>query len=218
SLRSIHVGGALTDCDLFEQAFSALPETSFTHVYGSTEAEPVAQIDAKKAVNESRRAGFFQTLVLGKPIPEVEYQNHESSLWVSGAHVCPRYLGSEIDNQISKRVDSKGRCWHKMGDRIKISDSGAFWFQGRSQQNLEDFQLEQAIYCTLGQSSAFIHRDKKNSIWLLGDSVVSKERLIRKNHPDVHHIEDLSIFRDRRHRSRIDRSTTIQKGAPWLTG
>ena len=46
-LDSIHVGGALTDCAIFEKGFSIWPHASWHHLYGSTEEEPVALAEAR---------------------------------------------------------------------------------------------------------------------------------------------------------------------------
>ncbi len=218
SLRSIHVGGALTDCALFEEAFERLPRAEFTHVYGSTEAEPVATMDAKRAVADSRAAGFLQTLCLGNPVPEIRLSIEESSVWVSGAHVCPRYLGGDSENRLNKRTDSSGVSWHNMGDRVRSDSEGRLWYAGRSGQSVDEFRLEQEIYSVLGHTSAFLHRDSSGSTWLIGEGVVGQERAIRVSYPEIRYIEDAPILRDRRHRARIDRAASLKKGAPWLVG
>ncbi len=218
SLDSIHVGGALTDCSLFEDAFQSLPGAIFLHVYGSTEAEPVATMDARRAVADSRAAGFLQTLCLGNPVPEIRLDIEGSRLWVSGAHVCPRYLGGEAENRLHKRTDSAGISWHNMGDRVKCDSEGRLWYAGRSGQSVEEFRLEQEVYAVLGHTSAFLHRDSTGMLWLVGEHVVAAEARIRKSYPEIRYIEDAAILRDHRHRARIDRSASLKKGAPWLVG
>lgn len=218
SLDSMHVGGALTDCALFEEAFLRFPRTEFLHVYGSTEAEPVATLDAKKAVAESRAAGFLQTLCLGRPVPEIRLEQEKSRLWVSGAHVCPRYLGGDAENRLNKRTDSVGTTWHNMGDRVMSDSQGRLWYAGRSGQPIEEFRLEQEAYSVLGHSSAFIQRDSRGMLWLIGEHVVASESRIRQVYPEIRYIENAAIVRDRRHRARIDRLATLRKGAPWLVG
>jgi hypothetical protein len=216
SLHSVHVGGALTDCSLFENAFHVLPEAEFTHVYGSTEAEPVALIDAREAVRLSRQAGSTQTLVVGKPIPEIRTQADSSGLWVSGPHVCPRYWGDTPENETHKRIDLQGDSWHCMGDRMRTDSDGRLWYRGRAFQSESDFEAEQKSYSVFGHSRAFIHRDLQNRAWLLGEGAIGNENRLRAELPFLYAIEDVKIFRDARHRARIDRKKTILKGAPWL--
>jgi acyl-coenzyme A synthetase/AMP-(fatty) acid ligase len=216
SLHSIHVGGALTDCSVFEHAFRALPETHFTHVYGSTEAEPVALMDAREAVRLSRQAGSTQTLVVGRPIPEIRTLTDSSGLWVSGPHVCPRYWGDTPENKTHKRIDPQGGSWHCMGDRVRADPEGRLWYRGRAFQAESDFEAEQRSYSILGHTRAFVHRDLLNRAWFLGEGAVGNEKKLRAALPFLYGIEDVKVFRDARHHARIDRKKTIIKGAPWL--
>ncbi|MCO4755609.1 MAG: AMP-binding protein, partial [Bacteriovoracaceae bacterium] len=103
SLASFHLGGALADTWIYEKAFKYWPKAKFTHVYGSSEAEPVALADLKNAVQMSKNRGYFQTLYLGRPIDDIEIDNSSTSLWVSGPHVSPEYKGDIEANQKNKR-------------------------------------------------------------------------------------------------------------------
>jgi hypothetical protein len=218
SLKSIHVGGALTDCSLFERAFGFFGTAEITHLYGSTEAEPVARMDARLAVQMSRQAGYQQTLVLGRPVTQIHTQIESDALWISGDHVCPNYWGDHPDNHTHKRTDTQGLRWHNMGDRVTQDASGVLWYRGRSFQSRDDFELEQRCYADLGPTRALIHRDAHSRAWLLGEGVVGAEKLLRSKHPQIFGIEDLKIVQDARHRARIDRNQTLRKGAPWLAG
>ncbi len=218
SLREIHVGGALTECSLFERAFDRYPGAHFTHAYGSTEVEPVALMDAREAVRLSRERGLMQTLALGRSVPEISHETDEGGLWVTGSHVCPRYWGDSPENLTAKRTDPTGRTWHCMGDRIKTDSAGVLWYSGRSSQPEQLFELEQRLYQTLGHTRAFVHADREGRLWLLGEGVVQHEKGIRRESPEIHAIEDLRIIRDARHRARIDRKNSILKGARWLAG
>ncbi|NCA18047.1 MAG: hypothetical protein EBS90_13570 [Betaproteobacteria bacterium] len=218
SLAEIHVGGALTDCELFERAFESFPQAHFTHAYGSTEVEPVALMDAREAVTLSRARGLMQTLALGRTVPEITHESTTGELWVTGSHVCPKYWGSSPENLTAKRTDSLGRTWHCMGDRVRQDSSGVLWYSGRSSQPEPMFDLEQRLYTVLGHTRAFVQKDREGRVWLLGEGVVQHEKDIRKTHPEVHAIEDIRIIRDARHRARIDRKNSILKGARWLAG
>ena len=212
-LEAIHVGGALTDCDLFERGFVHWPNTDWQHVYGSTEAEPVAISDARIAVKKSKGKGYFQTLYLGVPVSDIQYRSEVDGLWVTGPHVCPRYIGNESANRTNKRTDESGRTWHFMGDRIRVDRQNAeMWYNGRSNQPLDDFQLEQRIYTSLQSSASFIHRTTTGSRYLIGDDVHLS------SFPGIDRAITARIVRDRRHKARIDRHKSLQKGAPWLLG
>ncbi len=208
SLRAIHVGGALTDCWIYEAGFERWPDARWSSVYGSTEAEPVAVCDAREAVERSGAGGYFQTLYLGHPVPEIDSEIREDGLWVSGPHVCPLYLGDVEENRTHKRRDERGRVWHAMGDRVRV-DAGArdgWWYAGRTSQSQADFELEQSIYATLRSSKAFVHRTDDGSTVLVGEDVHRLEGKIA----GIDRCVDARVRRDSRHRARIDRKATLE--------
>lgn len=220
SLRSVHVGGALVDCELFDQAFARWPAARWLHMYGSTEVEPVTVCDARTAVRKSRERDYFQTLYLGQPVTAIESALEEDDVWVTGPHVSPRYLGDVEANRLHKRVDATGRVWHSMGDRIRIldPDDGGWWYSGRSSQLLEDFELEQRIYTKLRSSKAFLHRRADGELILVGEGLSSLALQTDDELGTISRIVEAKICRDRRHRARIDRARTLAKGPRWLRG
>jgi acyl-coenzyme A synthetase/AMP-(fatty) acid ligase len=216
SLRSIHVGGALTDCWILEEGFQRWPDAAWHSVYGSTEAEPVAVGDAPAAVRKSRAAGYFQTLYLGHPVPEIRADVRDDGLWVAGPHVCPFYVGDIEANRTQKRRDGEGRIWHCMGDRVGVTDpeDGGWWYQGRTSQLPGDFALEQQVYARLGSSKSFIHRAADGRVALVGEGVGA----LADEFPGVDACVEARIYRDPRHRARIDRRQTLRRGPRWLLG
>jgi acyl-coenzyme A synthetase/AMP-(fatty) acid ligase len=220
SLKSIHIGGALTDCWIYETGFARWPDAEWSSVYGSSEAEPVATCDARLAVAKSRAQGYFQTLYLGRPVPAIESDPRADGLWVTGPHVCPLYLGDIEANRLHKRRDPQGRVWHFMGDRIRIAepDDGGWWYAGRASQQPDDFALEQNIYSLLQSSKAFVHRRANGEIVLVGENVSSLSQSDAQELAAIDSYVDAKIYRDARHRARIDRQKTLRKGATWLLG
>jgi len=191
SLKSIHVGGAQTDCQIFQNAFQRWGNARFLHIYGSSEAEPVAVSDARQAVEKSLARGYFQTLSVGGPIPHIESRieitGEQQGLWVKGPHVGPH--------------------WHFMGDRI-LEDSQGWWYQGRSQQDPDNFILEQSIYSSLQSSASFVHQ----GTILVGEKLKANEAKIKSTFPQIKKIVETKIIRDRRHHARIDRVKSLKAG------
>ncbi len=213
TLQLIHMGGALTDCWIFEKGFEHWPKARWSHVYGGSEVEPVALADGYEAVQKSRKQGYFQTLYLGKNVSDILPSMNEKGLWVSGPHVCPEYFGNPVENSLLKRKDAEGILWHCMGDHIAEDPTGNWWYQGRAAQNINHFILEQKIYQRLQSSKSFIH-----SNWLIGEGVTSQSRELLEEFSELEGVIEAEIFRDRRHRARIDRTKTIENGALWLNG
>jgi acyl-CoA synthetase (AMP-forming)/AMP-acid ligase II len=207
-IERIVVGGALTDCWILEKLFEELPGRRFMHLYGGSEAEPVTMIDAKEAVKRSRDKGHFQTLCLGKVIPQLRYKIQEGLLWVSGPNVAGEYIGSKLENVGIKERDQHGLLWHCMGDRVK-EEEGLFWMNGRQNQTPGDFELEQKIYSSLQSSKSFIHRNKQGKRILLGENLDAEK--IKKEFPEVDRVVATKIKRDKRHRSRIARKESLPR-------
>ncbi|MFK7823300.1 MAG: AMP-binding protein [Oligoflexales bacterium] len=215
SLKSIHVGGALTDCWIFEHAFDKWPSTHFTHLYGSTEVEPVALVDAKLAVKKSREAGFFQTVFLGKPIESIKSRIEADTVWVSGPHVCPKYLYNPSENHKNKHTDHDGQVWHRMGDRIK-QDEGFWWYRGRSGQAEESFMNEQYLYKAIGSSAGFLNEEGGIPIYY-GQNASLQKDVIQRAIPRITKVMSINIKRDPRHKARIDRVASMN-ARHWIGG
>ena len=211
-LHYVGVGGALSDCDVFEKAFARFPNTNFGHIYGGTEVEPVAHADAREAVKKSRARGLFQCLSVGEPIPELALDPHPEGLWVSGPNVCPEYLGAIAENKLYKRRDADNRLWHFMGDRVVKDDEG-WWYSGRSFQTPEDFREEQALYTLLQSSKAFIHLTPGGKRVLIGEGVAARRAEIFRRAPSLADVIEGRIVRDARHRARIDRKKSAARVA-----
>jgi acyl-CoA synthetase (AMP-forming)/AMP-acid ligase II len=211
SLRAIHVGGALTDNAFFDRIFARWPEAKVSHVYGSTEAEPVAHTDAREAVAKSRGLGFFQTVYLGQPWERLKARIQGDETWIQGPHVAPEYLDNPEANSAFKKRDASGLLWHRMGDRI-VEQDGGWYFAGRERQNLKDFEMEQRLYEVLGHSQAFIMRDKDQSLDVYVDPRgENPKQLVRATFSLVRHVMATKIVRDRRHRARIDRDRSMKQ-------
>lgn len=208
-LQSFHIGGALSDCTLLESGFNKWPSASWLHVYGSSEAEPVAYTNARQAVQLSRDRGFFQLLCLGAKSPNIEIKLEHDETWVAGPYVCPYYLGSDESNTKNKRSDAQGRVWHNMGDRL-ILDNNNYWYLGRSQQLAEDFALEQQLYSYLQSSKLFIYRRSNGLRVAIGEGLGSRQVDLQRHFPQLGAIVETPIVRDPRHRARIDRLQTMR--------
>jgi acyl-CoA synthetase (AMP-forming)/AMP-acid ligase II len=215
TLESIYVGGALTDCAILERAIERWPQAQFTHVYGGTEAEPVAHADAADSVVRSRARGLFQMLHVGAPIPELRVRCAPEGLSVSGPNVAEHFGPPGEGAWSVQHVDEDGQRWHCMGDRITPDEEG-WWFGGRSCQPKEDFDLEQRIYALLGTSKCFVHRGRDGRAILYGEGLRRRIRDAGRSRlaqlaPELSEVRELQIVRDRRHRARIDRAGSLAR-------
>lgn len=208
ALRGIYVGGALCDRWIIEEALERWKAATVTHVYGSSEAEPVALQDARKAVRLSVDRGHFQALSLGQPIDILRHELGADSLWVSGPNVSAEWVGDPAENIGIKRRDADGCLWHCMGDRV-TADADGWWYSGRQFQLRGDFEVEQQVYSLIQHSAAFVHRRPNGDLHLLGEQVPRHASRIRQAFPQFAGLHFARIARDRRHRARIDRKASL---------
>lgn len=208
-LKSFHIGGALADIRLYEKVIARWPLANMHHVYGSTEAEPVALSDLKVAINKSKEHGYFQTLFLGHAVDEISMMHKDDSLYVSGKHVSPMYENDEKANQENKYLDENGVLWHNMGDRIHETEEGLF-YQGRAFQSRDEFKLEQDVYSFTQSSASFIQTLNGKTV-LFGEKL--NESKIKEKFPAIDYVINRKIIRDVRHKARIDRVQSYAKGS-----
>lgn len=211
TLRDIHIGGALTPCSLFEDVIKSYPDSQVLQIYGSSEVEPVCLVDARISVKKSREKNLYHSLYLGSPIDQIQFENKENGMWVTGPHVCSFYLNNQRENELNKYLDEQNRIWHFMGDRINIDESQHWWYSGRSQMDMDDFFLEQSLYVFLGHDLAFFHRDSSQRMILIGENLKSRQAVLKQKFPQIDRIIETKILKDIRHRARIDRKAILAK-------
>ncbi len=213
SLKSFHLGGALADCDLYETAMKKWPQAHFEHIYGSTEAEPVSITPMRDVLDKCKGNNIYQALYLGRPVEEIAHMNRLDSLWVSGVHVSDEYIGDDKANELNKYKDKDQKIWHNMGDRVEQKSDG-MWYQGRSFQSIAEFELEQAVYTFLQSSKSFIHKLDDGYV-LVGENIKNHSKEILDHFGEIKMIKEAKIYRDIRHRSRIDRKKSLKKAFRW---
>lgn len=153
-LRVIYTGGGPLWADELAALRAAAPETRIVCVYGSTEAEPIAEIDADEALAAPES---IRLLPAGRVRPEIRCAvlrdrwgeprspldaagfaaeraprgeiGEIGEIVVSGDHVVSGYLGGIGDAETKFRVD--GVVWHRTGDAGLFGAHGHLWLAGR---------------------------------------------------------------------------------------
>ena len=162
SLASIYMGGAPVFPGLLRKAKQFCPQAEITAVYGSTEAEPMAEV----ALSDISREDFDgmeqgKGLLTGRPVPSISLRvireqwgvpispldsrtfdqltrasGDPGEIVVSGAHVLPGYLNGEGDAETKFEVD--GARWHRTGDLGYLDPTGRLWLLGRCRGKIQD--------------------------------------------------------------------------------
>ncbi|HXF64492.1 MAG TPA: AMP-binding protein [Caldilineaceae bacterium] len=161
-ITRIFGGGAPLFPDLLDELQAIAPNASITAVYGATEAEPIAHIEAA-AITPADRQRMAQGggLLVGLPVPSIQVRilpdrwetplppmtpaaleaaalppGDAGEILVSGSHVLPGYEQGEGDAEtILLAGDTR---WRRTGDAGYLDEKGRLWLLGRCAARVED--------------------------------------------------------------------------------
>lgn len=151
SLRRVVTGGAPISKDNVAQFKTIAPTAKILVLYGSTEVEPIAHIEADEMLADCEKGEgvnvgpIFHDLaykfirITKDPIilgqngwTDWEVKEGEvGELIVSGPHVCEGYYNNEEAFYRAKIRDEQGKIWHRTGDLGSVDSRGNLWFVGR---------------------------------------------------------------------------------------
>jgi olefin beta-lactone synthetase len=154
-VRAVFTGGAPVFPPL-ARLLDAGVEGEVHILYGSTEAEPIAEIEARELAGLSETAGA-SGVCAGRPVPEVEVRiirpmagpitaealpgltverGGAGEIIVSGDHVLRGYLDDPEAESLAK-IPEGARVWHRTGDGGRIDSDGRLWLLGRVAQRVQ---------------------------------------------------------------------------------
>lgn len=156
----VFTGGAPVFHDLVDRLKAARPGMNVTAVYGSTEAEPVAEFcDTEWTPDVLRVIAGGGGLPAGHPCCEVavlgddfgkplsvmssgEFEARRAErgeIVVAGSQVLSGYLDGEGDEETKVKVGSK--IWHRTGDAGWFDREGRLWLLGRCSARIHGGRL-----------------------------------------------------------------------------
>ncbi len=148
SLKRVVTGGAPISRDNVEQFKKLAPNAKIFVLYGSTEVEPIAHIEADEMLQGiasgegvnvgpiAERLDYKLIKITKEPIELGDWnqwlvdKGQVGELIVSGAHVCEGYYNDETSFKRAKIREPNGKIWHRTGD-VGFFNHGYFWFVGR---------------------------------------------------------------------------------------
>lgn len=160
-LRRVVTGGAPISNDDLRAFKKIAPQTEIWVLYGSTEVEPIAHIEANEslkqeaegidAINGVNVGHFAEGLeykfvkinrgpidLNGKSWKSFEVARGEvGEVVVSGLHVCKSYYNYPEATKATKIVDDKGAVWHRTGDLGYLDSDNRLWLVGRVHNAIE---------------------------------------------------------------------------------
>jgi acyl-CoA synthetase (AMP-forming)/AMP-acid ligase II len=162
-LRSMFVGGGPVFPRLLDQMQRMAPNAEIIAVYGSTEAEPIAEVSHRDIGQEDFTAMYSgRGLLAGRPVEQIRLMilpdrwgapiaayptemdfkadslplGRAGEIVVSGEHVLTGYLRGLGDEETKFRVGTT--VWHRTGDAGYLDERGRLWLLGRCSARIED--------------------------------------------------------------------------------
>ena len=219
SIRHIFTGGGPVFPDTLTQLKTALPETAVTCVYGSTEAEPIAdlnQVEITDADIDQMRDGAG--LLVGKPTEATQVRIVDNEILVAGDHVNQGYLDPTHDKE--NKVRDGAIVWHKTGDAGCFDDRGRLWLLGRigsdivmNEKPVFPFSIEVAVRQWEGvRACALIAQNSLPVLAIAGDVAFKQSWQAQAELIGIRRVQHLAnIPMDRRHASKVDRSALLRQ-------
>jgi acyl-coenzyme A synthetase/AMP-(fatty) acid ligase len=209
SVTTMFTGGGPVFPDVIDRLTAQNPALRVMAVYGSTEAEPIAELAVSTLSAEDRaRINAGEGLLAGPPVDAVRVRIVEDEILVAGDHVVETYV-DPADNAGTKTRDAEGIIWHRTGDGGRFDAEGRLWLLGRTQGRIEGlwpFAIEvaarswpgvrRAALCPLeGRACLAIEGDAAHlSVWQDAAAGLGVATVVPIN----------QIPLDRRHRSKVD--------------
>ena len=219
-LHTVFTGGGPVFPDLLDRLRARDPALRIACVYGSTEAEPIAHLEAS-GISRADRAAMDAGagLLVGHPVPGLGLRIEAGEILVAGAHVNRGYLDPAQDRD--SKIRDGTRIWHRTGDAGRIDDRGRLWLLGRAGAEvrlgeilLHPFAVEVAARTWPGvRQAALMPGAGRPRLVIEGDAghLPDWNRLAGALGPlRVSPIDRMPM--DRRHASKIDRAALRARG------
>ena len=219
SLRRVFTGGGPVFPDLLARMAKAKPDLTTVCVYGSTEAEPIAHLNAAEitAGDRARMMGG-QGLLVGPPVPDLRLRLRADEIQVAGAHVNGGYLDPRQD--IDTKIREGDVIWHRTGDAGALDGAGRLWLLGRigtqvamPEGPLYPFSVEVAAHGWAGvRQCAFVQAVEGPTLVIAGAArhLPDWQRNARAmGISRLRHLDKIPM--DRRHASKVDRAALMAR-------
>ena len=223
-VTKIFSGGGAIFIDFIKKLKKVFPNAKIITLYGSTEAEPIAEFDVTEldkndlekikngfGILAGKIVGVENCKIIKLGIEEIgsistkEFDNLQTELGeivVSGKNVLKGYVNGIGDKQ--NKINVNGEIYHRTGDLGLFDEQGRLWLRGRIKEPF--FNIEAALHARfdMGKTAVFKHNEK---IILVLEKNNIKEDEIKKTitFEKIDRIEYVNkIPVDKRHSTKVD--------------
>lgn len=211
-LHTVFTGGGPVFPDLTQRLLKR-PGLDVVCVYGSTEAEPIAHLDARDISDlDHRDMAAGRGLLVGRPVSHINLRIRDDEVQVAGNHVNDGYLDPAHSRE--NKIKDGTTIWHRTGDAGQLDEQGRLWLLGRLGSDVKTptrrifpFAIEIAASQWPGvTNSALMSLNERPVLCVEGDAdkLPNWNRLAQEfGVAKVTHVKKIPL--DKRHRSKIDR-------------
>ncbi len=226
NVKKIFTGGSAVFLDFIDRLKIVFPNAKITTLYGSTEAEPIAELNIDdmsredielvkggKGILAGKIVGVENCLTINYEIKEIgeisskEFENLQTKgvgeIVVSGKNVLSGYVNGEGDKENKFSVD--GVKFHRTGDLGYIDEQNRLWLRGRIKQPF--FNIEACLHGKLKIGKTAIFENDGKIVLVLEEKDDILESEIRKA-VDFTAIDDVKWIKkipvDKRHSTKVD--------------
>lgn len=240
AIRALAIGGSTMPLDLVVNLDMIFPNAEIMLVYGSTEAEPIAEILLPELRQHWQRyAGHLVGLpAVGTEVrivnPDADLSDesevdqatvigdHVGEILVAGKHVLHGYVDNPTANKESKIPRVRGDVWHRTGDAGFLDPEGHLWLVGRikdalliDNERIYTFAPEKECDALAGViRSALVQHQKQIILVLEATACPEHHQLLailnKHGIPDAGLVLLDKMPVDGRHNSKIDRPALLE--------
>jgi acyl-CoA synthetase (AMP-forming)/AMP-acid ligase II len=211
-VQTLFTGGGPVFPDLIAALRHNAPTLRIISVYGSTEAEPIAELDARDTTaKDLADMAAGKGLLAGAPVAATQVRIVQDEILVSGPHVNQGYLDPSRDAETKLRDGAV--IWHRTGDAGYLDDQGRLWLLGRLGGAVHTatglrypFSVETAARLWPGvREAALVDLSGTAVLAIEGQSTHLRDWTARAAAFGIHDLRPVTrLPKDRRHRSKVD--------------
>lgn len=223
-ITKIYTGGGAVFVDFIKKLKKVFPNAKIVTLYGSTEAEPIAETDVTNLKKEDLEkiqngqgilagniVGVDDCKLIKTGIKEIgdltkdEFLNMQQELGeivVCGRNVLKGYVNGVGDKENKFTVD--GVKYHRTGDLGTFDENGRLWLRGRIKEPYFNIEAALHIRFNIGKTAVFKHNEK---IILVLENNNIKENEIKdaikfENIHEIKYVNKIPV--DKRHSTKVD--------------
>jgi acyl-CoA synthetase (AMP-forming)/AMP-acid ligase II len=215
-LQNLYTGGARVPAQLVDDLTKVAPNAGIHVVYGSTEAEPIAVLDARQH-RDALLATSDQGALVGRPVPDIQIRidgDPVGEILVAGAHVNSGYLDNPSADALHK-VHDGDTIWHRTGDVGHIDQNNDLWLVGRVGEEVAGLWP----LCAEGAAESLHFVRKSGLVDIDGQAIIAVElddapddwRQKVRAATSATPVDVDKIPVDPRHNAKVDRTALVQQ-------